>query len=232
MTRGRGGGKAGERQGRRRGAGEELEGSARGVFGESAGRWRGADGEPAGRRRALHCRFRRRGGGLVRGELLEILIDIPPVVGLLACQLSLDAGGLDDGEPRGVDQGGVLGALPGLDDATKRGEQAPRSEILGLGLRCAKLDDTVGDIALPGEAAGMAPVAHETGGLIGVDQQRALGARLGEGFVAGVLEGGHGVGSLAAVSDRSGLTLHYAIFLEMSICKCASVVSTRDVRLS
>ena len=105
---------------------------------------------------------------------------------LVAHQLFLDARGVDDGEPGGVDQGGVLGGLPGLDDPTEGGEQAREADVLGLGLRSAKLGDPIGHLVLQGEAAGMTPVPHEPGGFVGVDQQRALGASLGEGFVAGV----------------------------------------------
>jgi hypothetical protein len=113
-------------------------------------------------------------------------------MGLVARQLGLDAGGVDDGEPRRVDQGRVLGVLPGLDDPPQRGEQARRADILGLGLRCAKLGDPVGHVVLQREAAGMAPMAHEPGGFVSVDQQRASGAGLGEGFVTGVSRVGMG----------------------------------------
>jgi len=126
-----------------------------------------------------------------------------PLMDLVAHQLRLDAGGVDDGEPRGVDQGGVLGALSGLDDASQGGEQTVEADVLGFGLRCAKFGDPLGHLVFQGEAAGMPPVTHESGALVGVDQQRALGAGLGEGFVAGVLEGGHGVGYSRVVRERS-----------------------------
>jgi len=84
--------------------------------------------------------------------------------------------------------------------------------VLDIGLHRAKLGDPLGHVVAQREAAGMTPVALESRTLIGVDQQRALGAGLGEGFVAGDLEGRHRAWDLGERSDRS--YIHIAIFRE------------------
>ena len=93
-----------------------------------------------------------------------------PLVGVPARQLGLDAGGVDDGKARGVYQGGDLGVLPGLDDAAEGDEQAGGADVIQVALHGANLGDPLGHLVLQREAAGVAPVAHEAGALIGVDQ--------------------------------------------------------------
>jgi hypothetical protein len=68
---------------------------------------------------------------------------------------------------------------------------APGAGVFHIILLAAQLGDTIGHLRLPGEAAGVAFVGHESGVLIGLLLAGAPGPGADEGLVTGILQNGH-----------------------------------------